>query len=585
VRSARVERKLAAILAAAVAGYSRLMGADEKGTLFRLKAHRRELIDPKIAEHRGRVVKSTGEEMLVDFPSVVDAVECAVDIQRSMAAREAEVPTDARIVLRVGVNLGDVIVDGDDVHGDGVNIAARLEAIAAPGSICISETAYQQVRDKLAIGFEDLGERELKNIARPVRVYCAGKTQAAKERPALALPDRPSIAVLPFQNLGGDPEQEYFADGMVEDITTALSRMPWLFVIARNSSFTYKGRAVDLKQVARELGVRYVLEGSIRKAASRVRIAGQLIDGSTGAHLWADRFEGALEDIFDLQDQVTSSVVGAIAPRLEQAEIERAKRKPTESLHAYDCHLRGKDSLYQWTREGTSEALRMFYRAIELDPDFASAHGAAARCYNLRKASNWMTDREQEIAETARLARRAVELGRDDAAALTAGGFALAYVVGDLDDGAAYIDRALALNPNLATAWLHSGVVRTYLREPDLAIEHLARAMRLSPLDPQMFLMQAETAHAHFFAGRYDLASSWAGRAIRHPPESHNSLRIAVASNALAGRLEQAQKTLVRLRQLDPLLRVSNLRERLGPYRPEDVARLQEGLRRAGLPE
>jgi len=401
----------------------------------------------------------------------------------------------------------------------------------------------------------------------------------------LTLPDQPSIAVLPFQNLSGDTEQEYFADGMVEDVITALSRMRWLFVIARNSSFTYKGRAVDVKQVARELGVRYVLEGSVRKVASRVRIAGQLIDGSTGAHLWAERFEGALEDIFDLQDQMTTSVVGAIAPRLEQAEIERAKRKPTESLDAYDYYLRGMATFYRWTREGTSEALRMFYRAIELDPDYASAHGSAARCYCLRKVSNWMTDRDQEIVEAARLARRAVELGRDDAAALAAGGFALTYVVGDLDDGAAFIDQALALNPNLATAWFYSGLARLYLGEPALAIEHLARAMRLSPLDPLIGQMQAETAHAHFFAGRYDEASSWAGRALRHPPDSHNTLRIAVASSALAGRLEQAQKALARLRRLDPALRVSNLKDRLGPYRPEDIARLEEGLRKAGLPE
>jgi tetratricopeptide (TPR) repeat protein len=357
-------------------------------------------------------------------------------------------------------------------------------------------------------------------------------------------------------------------------------------VIARNSSFTYKGRAVDVKQVARELGVRYVLEGSVRKAASRVRIAGQLIDGSTGAHLWADRFEGALEDMFDLQDQVTASVVGAIAPRLVQAEIERAKRKPTESLDAYDYYLRGVASRYQWTREGISEALRMFYRAIELDPDFASAHGAAAFCYCFRKASSWMTDRKQEIAETARLARRAVELGRNDAAALYAGGIALAYVVGDLDDGAAFIDRALALNPNLAAAWFYSGWARIWLGEPDLAIEHLARAMRLNPLDPRIGRMQSATAYAHFFAGRYDMASSWAGMALRNLPDFTIALGMAAASHVLAGRLEQAQNVLARLRQVEPALRVSNVKDRLGPHRrPEDLARFEDGLRKAGLPE
>jgi adenylate cyclase len=595
VASERVERKLTAILAADVAGYSRLMGADEAGTLARLKAHRRELIDPKIKKHGGRIVKTTGDGILIEFPSVVEAVGCAVEMQQGMAERNAGVPKDKRITFRVGINVGDIIVDGKDIHGDGVNVAARLQELAEPGGVCVSRTVRDHARDKVPFGFVDLGERTVKNIARPLQVFrvswdvpgaLGGRAGAEPARPALSLPDKPSIAVLPFQNMSGDPEQEYFADGMVEDIITALSLMRWLFVIARNSSFTYKGRAVDVKQVARELGVRYVLEGSVRKAASRVRISGQLIDGSTGAHLWAGRFEGALEDIFDLQDQVTASVVGAIAPRLEQAEIERAKRKPTESLDAYDYYLRGMASLYQQTRESTSEALRMFYRAIELDPDFASAHGAAAWCHIWRKASSWMTDREQEIAETTRLARRAVALGRDDAAALSASGSALAYVVGDLDDGAALIDRALALNPNLAAAWHYSGWTRIWLGEPDMAIEHLARAMRLSPLDPLIGRVQVATAHAHFFAGRYDMASSSAGMALRDRPDYVAALRIAAASHVFAGRLEQVQKALTRLRQLAPALRVSNLRDMLGPYRrPEDIARYEEGLRKAGLPE
>jgi adenylate cyclase len=583
VSPGRAERKLAAILAADVAGYSRLMGGDEEVTLARLKAHRRELIDPKIAEHRGRLVKTAGDSILIEFPSVVDAVRCAMDVQRGMAERNALTPNEQRMEFRVGVNLGDILIDADDIHGDGVNIAARLEGIAEPGGICISDSSYQQVRDKLAVGFEDMGEQQLKNIARPVRVYRVplGATTAT-ERPALALPDKPSIVVLPFQNLSGDTEQQHFADGIVEDIITALSHMRFLFVIARNSSFTYKGRAVDVKQVARELGVRYVLEGSVRKAARRLRIAGQLIDGATGAHLWADHFEGTLEDNFDLQDHVTGSVVGAIAPKLEQAEIERAKCKPTESLDAYDCYLRGMANIYQRTQEGTSEALRMFYRTIKLDPDFALAHGAAAWCYSLRKSNGWKTDCELGIDETARLARRAVALGRDDAAALSAGGFALAYVVGELDDGAVFIDRALALNRNLAAAWMNSGMAKMWLGEPDLAIEHLARAIRLSPLDP-MILGRAATAHAHFFAGRYDMASSAAGMALRDRPDSIPALRIATASNALAGRLEQAQKALARLQQLDRALRISNLRDRMGPYRrPQDVARLEEGLRKAG---
>ena len=378
------------------------------------------------------------------------------------------------------------------------------------------------MRGKLDCTFEDMGEQSVKNIARPIRAYRLRLGTAAESasaaRPSLSLPDKPSIAVLPFQNMSGDPEQEYFADGMVEEIITALSRIRWLFVIARNSSFTYKGRAVDVKQVGRELGVRYVLEGSVRKAGNRVRITGQLIDTSTGAHLWAERFDGGLEDIFDLQDQVTASVVGAIAPKLEQAEIERAQRKPTESLDAYDYFLRGMAAFHQWTREANNEALSLVYKAIDLDPNFASAYSLAARCYAQRKTHGWVTDRAYEIAETARLARRAGELGRDDAVALNAAGIALAFVVGDVDGGAAYIDRALVLNPNLAAAWLHSGWIKVWLGEPELAIEHEARAMRLSPHDPLFFSMQAATAFAHCISGRFAEALSWAEMSMREQP-------------------------------------------------------------------
>jgi TolB-like protein/tetratricopeptide (TPR) repeat protein len=410
-------------------------------------------------------------------------------------------------------------------------------------------------------------------------------TGEADIRRGLSLPDRPSIAVLPFQNMSGDAEQEYFADGIVEEIITALSRMRWLFVIARNSSFTYKGRAVDVKQVGRELGVRYVLEGSVRKAANRVRITGQLVDTATGAHLWADRFDGGLEDIFDLQDQVTASVVSAIAPKLEQAEIERAKRKPTESLDSYDYFLRGMANVYQWTSDDISEALKLFYRAIELDPNFATAHGMAAWCYLWRTAHGWTTDREQEIAETRRLARRVAESGRDDAVALAFGGLALAYVAGDLEGGRALINRALILNPNLTTAWYASGWVNSFVGETDVAIEHLAWAMRLSPLDPLMFLMQALTALAHFVAGSYPEAAEWAAKAVQEQPNFLGAIRSLATSSALSGRLEEAQKALSRARDLDPGLRLSNLKDRVGPFRAKDFARFAEGLRLAGLPE
>jgi len=415
------------------------------------------------------------------------------------------------------------------------------------------------------------------------------RTEPAKsnETPAhaLALPDKPSIAALPFLNLSGDPEQEYFADGVVEDIITALSRIRWLFVIARNSSFTYKGRAVDVKQVGRELGVGYVLEGSVRKAANRVRITGQLIDATTGAHLWAERFEGTLDDIFELQDQVATSVVGAIAPQLERAEIERAKRKPTESLNAYDFYLRGMANLHQGTREAINEALPLFHEAIQLDPDFASAYGMAAWCHFWRKVNGWMTDRSQEVAEGARLARRAVELGRDDAIALTRSGHALGHLVGDLDGGIALLDRALMLNPNLAAAWFLGGFLRVWRGEPDGAIEHFARAMRLSPLDPEMYRMQAGMAVAHLFAGRFDTASSWAEKAFRDLPSFLMVVGIIAASHALAGRTDEARRAMHHLRQLDPALRISNLTDWLPIHRPEDLATFADGLRRAGLPE
>jgi TolB-like protein/Tfp pilus assembly protein PilF len=586
-----VKRRLAAILAADIAGYSRLMGTDEEGTLARLKSYRSELIDPKNKQHRGRIVKTTGDGILIEFPSVVDAVRCAIEVQQGMMERNAQVPEEKRIEFRVGINLGDVMVEGRDLYGDGVNIAARLETLAVPGGICISETVLNHARDKVAFETEDAGEQTLKNIGRPVHVYRIildpRQRQAASQSPAsnLALPDKPSIAVLPFQNMSGDPEQEYFSDGVVEEIITALSRMRWLFVIARNSSFTYKGRPVDVKQVGRELGVRYVLEGSVRKAANRLRITGQLIDASTGAHLWADRFEGGLEDVFELQDHVTSSVIGAIAPKLEQAEIERAKRKPTESLHAYDYYLRGMASIHGWTKAGVSEALKLFSKAIELDPEFASAYGAAAWCYYWRKANGWMTDRAQEITEAIRLARRAAELGNDDAVALSFSGLALGYVGGDPEAGAGMVDRALVLNPNLAIAWSASGFLRIFLGEHDLAVEHTARAMRLSPLDPLIFHMHHVTACAHYFAGRYDEAWPMAERACRERPNFLAALRAAAVSNVFAGRSDEARAHIARALELDPELRLSNLKDRVGPFRAKDFAKYADGLRKAGLPE
>jgi TolB-like protein len=410
------------------------------------------------------------------------------------------------------------------------------------------------------------------------------KPDEARAR-ALALPDKPSIAVLPFLNLSGDPEQEYFADGVVEDVISALSRIRWLFVIARNSSFTYKGHAVDVKRVGRELGVRYVLEGSLRKAANRVRITGQLIDATTAAHLWADRFEGTLDDIFELQDQMTASVVGAIAPQLERAEIERAKRKPTESLDAYDYYLRGRTKLNDGSREAVGDALAFFGKAIELDPDFAAAYAMAAWCHLWRKVNGWMVDRPKEIAEGTRLARRAVELGKDDAVALTRGGHALAHFVGDLDSSIALVDRALVLDPNLVSAWFLGGFLRAERGDPDQAIEFFTRAMRFSPLDPEMFRMQAGMAMAHLFAGRFESASSWAEKAYEDLPSFLMVVCVIAASHALAGQLDDARRAMQHVRELDPTLRISNLQDWIPIRRPEHLATFAEGLRRAGLPE
>jgi TolB-like protein len=579
-------RRLTAIFAADVAGYSRLTGMDEEGTHVRLKEHLRVLIDPKVAAHRGHIVKNTGDGFLAEFNSVVDAMRCAVDVQRGMAERNSDVPPNNRIEFRIGINVGDIIEDNGDIFGDGVNVAARLEAIAEPGGICVSDDAHRQLRDKLDIVYDDAGEQNLKNIGRPVRVFrVRDRGAAASQRPTLALPDRPSIAVLPFQNLSADPEQEYFADGVVEDITMALSLFRWLFVIARNSSFTYKGRAVDVKQVGRELGVRYVLEGSVRKAGNRIRIAGQLIDAETGAHLWADRFDGALEDMFDLQDHVTSSVVGAIAPKLQREEMKRATRKPTESLDAYDYYLRGLVKVRRVTMDANGEALQLFCEAIELDPGLACAYGMAAWCYVQRKARGWMIEHVQESAEATRLARKAVHLGGNDPVALCMGGYALAYVAHEFNDAAAFMDRGLAINPNLAQAWNLSAWLRVWRGEPDLALDHVAHAMRLSPLDPSMYGMQGAMAYAHFLASRYDMASSCAEKAMRDNPTFLLAICIFAASNALAERLEPAQKAMARALECNPALRASNLRE-LAPFRrAEDLATFAKALRKAGLPE
>jgi adenylate cyclase len=588
-----VTRKLAAILAADVAGYSRLMGADEEGTLDRLKAHRRELIDPKITEHHGRIVKTTGDGMLVEFASPVEAVRCAVEVQQRMSERNASEPSERRITFRVGVNLGDIIVEGDDIHGDGVNIAARLEALAEPGTVYISGTAYDQVRDKLAHDFEDRGEQSLKNIARPVRVYRLGAEPAGyatpgatgkAARPALALPDKPSIAVLPFQNMSGDPEQEYFADGIVDEITTALSRVKWFIVIARNSSFTYKGRAVDIKQVGRELGVRYVLEGGVRKAGNRLRISGQLIEASTGRHVWADRFDGGIEDVFDLQDRITESVVGVIEPNVLLAEIGRARAKPTENLDAYDLYLRSLPFRYSGTREGTKEGMALLLRAIAIDPQYAVAKAGAALCHALCVLQCWEERGGEGAIEGVRLAREALAANPEDTPTLSQAGYALSYLAHDHDAGLAAIDRALQANPNSAETLHWSGWIRCYIGAPRSAIEHFRRAIRLSPLDPNIPWIDHGLSFAYLMLGEYGEALSWALKAVALMPAWEGSHRGLITSLALLGRLDEARAAACRLREIAPTLRLGAV-GRASAYPAWFLERYLGALRQAGIPE
>jgi len=542
-------RRLAAILAADVAGYSRLIGADEGGTLERLRALRRELLDPKIAEHRGRLVKTTGDGLLVEFGSVVDALRCAVDVQREMTERNTGVLSDNRIEFRIGINMSDIVVEDGDIFGDGVNVAARLEGLAEPGGISVSARVQEDAAGKLDLVFDDIGEQQLKNIARPVRAYRV----VAATRPAIPqpdsdppLPDKPSIAVLPFANMSGDLEQEYFADGMVEEIITALSRIRWLFVIARHSSFTYKGQAVDVKQVGRELGVRYMLEGSVRKAGNRVRITAQLIDAASGAHLWADRFDGSLEDVFELQDQVAVSVAGVIEPALQAAETARSAHRPTNDLTAYDLYLRAYAMALPSDKQG-SEAVQLLERAMERDPHYGPALAFAAACYYRLCLDGRSKDPEVDSQRAVELARKALQVSGDDPVALANAAFALAYFGEDVGAMTALVDRALALNPSFARGWYISGVLRLMAGQPDLAIEHIEASMRLSPRARVGFGLSVIGA-AHFLSRRFDEAVPKLVLAIQEHPEFLETYRCLAACYAYLGRLQEAREIVTRLR-------------------------------------
>jgi adenylate cyclase len=550
----KVERKLAAILAADVVGYSRLMGMDEEGTLARLKAHRRELIDPKIAEYHGRMVKLTGDGALVEFPSVVGAVRCALDIQRGMISQNADEPECKRIVFRIGINVGDILIDGNDIYGDGVNVASRLEGIADPGGICISGKVFEEVWGKLDAAFDFVGERQLKNIAQPVRIYRLRRDGVtAKVRPALALPDKPSIAVLPFENMSGDPEQEYFADGMVEEIITALSRIKWLFVIARNSSFTYKGQAVDVIKVGRELGVRYVLEGSVRRAGSRVRITSQLIDATSGAHLWADRFDGSLEDVFELQDKVAISVAGVIEPTLQAAEIRRSAERPTYDPTAYDLYLRALARALTWEKQGLVQAIDLLGQATERDPGYGPALALAARCRQDLHVNGWEESPEANRREGIDLARRALHGSGDDPFVLGNSAFVLAYYGEDIDAAIEMVDRALVLNPSFARGWVISGWLRLWAGHPEPAINHFETSLRLSPRAGGGAAFVG-IGVGHFFARRLENAKAMLLRSLQEHPSWAPTYRFLAACYAHMGRLNEAHELIEHLRAITPLV-------------------------------
>jgi adenylate cyclase len=590
VAEERVERRLAAILCADVVGYSRLMGADEEKTLAVLKSHRRELIDPLIDQHRGRIFKTTGDGMLIEFASVVDAVRCAVVVQQGMADRNANLPESERIRFRIGINLGDIMVDEGDMFGDGVNVAARIEALAAPGEVCVSASVREQIGEKLPIGFADLGEHGVKNIARPVRVYRVEKAieplaGGADDRgtPPLALPeDGPSVAVLPFANMSGDPEQEYFVDGIVEDIITGLSRIKWLHVIARNSTFVYKGRAVDVKQVGRELGVRYVLEGSLRKAGNRVRLTAQLIEAASGRHVWAERYDRALDDIFAVQDEITLSVVGYIEPSLRQAEIERAKRKRPDSLDAYDLYLRALPYAMVFMPGDADKALPLLRQSLELEPVFAAAHAAAAWCHEQRYLRGGLdpTDKTAALAH----ARAALEAGADDAGTLATAGFVIGLVAHDYDTAMNAIDRGLAMSPSSALALSLGSVILGHAGRTAEAIDYAERALRWCPLDRTVNLPYVGLGIAHCAAGDWEAAIPACGKSEQANPRFSLPYFLRAAALSQLGRIEEAKVPAQRGLELEPGFTVSGfVRSHTG--RAEIWEPIGDALRRLGLPE
>jgi TolB-like protein/tetratricopeptide (TPR) repeat protein len=576
-----IERRLTAILAADVAGYSRLVEADEEGSLVQWKAHWETVIEPAIKEHRGRIARVIGDSILAEFGSVVDAVRCAVEVQRGMAKRNVDVPPDQRIEFRIGVNFGELIIEAGDFWGDGINIAARLEALADPGGVCISGRVQEDTQGKVEIAFEDMGVHHLKNIARPVRVYRVRFDGVTKSTPALVLPSKPSIVVLPFQNMSGNVSEDYFADGIVEEITTALSHFRWLFVIARNSSFTYKGRIVDVKQVGRDLGVRYALEGSVRKAADRVRVSAQLVDAITGHHVWAQRYDRELAGIFMVQDEITERVVAAVEPQLYAAEGIRARRKPPESMDAWECVVRALGCINSRSQNDYAMALEFLERAIELDRSYAQAYALFAYVMGLEVLYGWKS-REITLTHALEAAQKAVVLDGDDAWAH----FALGFLYGMMhraEEAIVEHETALDLNPNFALAYTYLAVVLAYLGRSEEALLKVDLSERLSPRGLFQGVNAVCRALAHFSAGQYRDALSWARKSILDSPGIVTGYRILVVSCALAGELDEARSALEIVKRLQPDLSLRWIEESILFTREKARQDIIEGFRLAGL--
>jgi adenylate cyclase len=591
--SERVERRLAAVLAADVAGYSRLMGRDEERTLAQLKTLRKTLVDPGIATHRGRIVKTSGDGMLVEFASAVDAARFAVEVQREMAQQNTSVSPELRIELRIGIHVGDIIIDDNDIFGDGVNIAARLEGIAEPGGVCISDDARRQIRGKIDIIFDDIGEQALKNIAEPMRAWqirLAGEAAPAIRSSSsairvqeLALPDKPSIVVLPFDNMSAEAGQDYLADGIVEAITAALSCIRSFFVIARSSAFTYKGRATNARDVGKELGVAYLLEGSVQKAGNRLRIIVQLIETEGGAHVWSSRFDGAIDDFFDLEDRITEQVAGALQPSIRIAEIERSRRKRPQDLSSYDFTMRAMPHVWALEKEESAKAIELLEKALAIDPEYPLALSLAGWCHAQRSVYNWADDIADSQAMARSLAERAAEMSGDDPVILAVLG-AVHTFVRNHGTARVLLERAVTLDPNAAWAWSRLGWLENYADQPQKAIGNFERALRLSPIDPMNFNNYVGMGSAHEVAQQYDDAAAFYRRALEERPNASWIYRNLASSLSGAGRIEEAKQAFVVLMCNYPDLTVKKYKQAM-VFSPAVLDRMAKNLRKLGLPD